>query len=104
VAAGIPDDLYWRSTPVETGALLTALIERQSRQEHAAALRAGLVAAEIRNTMRQKSSDKVWQPHHFVRERRPVDQPRIVSREEFIQQAVAFATAHNARLPRRARA
>lgn len=49
MALGIPDELYWRITPVETGALLDELIERECEAERARNHRAAFLAAETYN-------------------------------------------------------
>ena len=90
VVAGVPDDLYWASTPAEVAELLDAIAERESRQEREAALRAGLVASEVRNTMRQKDSDRVWQAGDFVKKA-----PVRLSVEESIMAMRAWAADHN---------
>ena len=99
MAAGVPDELYWRSTPVEVGSLLTALVARESRREHSAALRAGLVASAIYNVNR-KPGTRALKPSDFVRERKGIEPVQHITPAEFIQRAVAFAAAHNARLPK----
>lgn len=62
----MPDELYWRLTPRETGALLDALAKRERRRETNAARRSAMIAAEVRNTLRTKPSDKVWTIRDFV--------------------------------------
>ena len=63
IAAGIPDDLFWQCTPPEWDALLAAFTAR----ERQAFLRSGMVAAEIRNTLRTKKTDRVWTAFDFVK-------------------------------------
>lgn len=71
VAAGIPDDLYWRLTPPEIAALLDAIHEREKKQNRHGILRAGLVAATIENTnpYRRKGTP-LKQPEDYLREGR----------------------------------
>ena len=99
MAAGVPDELYWRSTPAEVGFLLAALVARESRREHSAALRAGLVASAIYNVNR-KPGTRTLKPSDFVRERKGIEPVQQIIPAEVIQRAVAVATAHNARLPK----
>ena len=96
VAAGIPDDLYWRLTPPEARALLEALGEVEARRERASALRAGLVAAAIYNAQRAKRSDKVWQPKDFVQEAgEEKSDVQILSPKAMAARLRAWAEAHN---------
>jgi hypothetical protein len=94
------DDLYWRLTPVETGALLDEIVALESRRERSRDLRAGLVAASIYNTTPRKpgspNARKVYQPEDFVG--REHTEPTIVPRGEMIRQLVMFADQHNKRL------
>lgn len=93
MAAGVPDELYWRSTPVEVGALLDAMDERESRQERAAILRAGLVASAVYNVHRKKGKPAV-KPQDFIRKQHKV---QVVKPSELRAKLAAFADAHNAR-------
>lgn len=63
--AGMPDELFWRSSPQE----VEAVLERRSEAERGANLRAGLVAAAIVNVFRKKGSAPS-KPSDFIRERR----------------------------------
>lgn len=65
MASGVPDELYWRSTPLEVGALLDQIVDLESRRERAAALRAGLVASAVYNVHRRKGA-KALKPSDFV--------------------------------------
>lgn len=76
MANGIPEDLFWRLTPVELGALLHEMGERESRREYQRALLAGLIAAEVRNTMRSRNTDRVWKAQDFVRQPKPKAEER----------------------------
>ena len=101
MACGVPDDLYWRSTPVEAGALLDELVELEERREYNAAVRAALVAKEIRNTTRQKRTDKVWRIEDFVRS--PKKQTRVVSPKEMRDWLMMLAVTHNASIKTRSK-
>ena len=94
MACGVPDELYWRSTPVEVGALLDELVEVEGRRERNAAYRAALIAAEVKNTLRSKYSDKYWRPEDFMRDE--PKQTRIVSPKEMRDWLVMLAVTHNA--------
>jgi len=59
VAAGMPDDLYWQTTPHERAALLEELEKVRQRED----LRFGLVAAQVEN----------WSPRKRGRARRARD-------------------------------
>lgn len=69
IIAGIPEDVYWNSSPQE----LTALFERRREKDRESFLRAGLIAATIVNVHRAKGS-RLIQPSDFLVERpRPED-------------------------------
>lgn len=67
VAAGIPDELFWRSTPAEIAALFRAINERESALQRAANLRSGLVAAVLVNIHRKRGKPPVG-PEDFFRD------------------------------------
>jgi hypothetical protein len=91
VALGVPDELYWRSTPYEVQQLVRAIVGFRQQDAKAATLRAGLVAAAIYNVNRRKGA-KVIKPQDFVREpAKPVDPNQMA--EVF----KAWARAHNRR-------
>jgi hypothetical protein len=79
VAAGVPDDLYWQCTPFERNATL----------------RAGLIASEVRNTMRTKRTDRVWGPRDFLKEKTTVLGP-----EHLAGAMDAFMRTHNRQIAR----
>ena len=64
IIAGIPEDLFWRSSPQELG----ALFDRVNEKERGKYLRAGLIAATIVNVKRRRGAPLV-QPGDFFRER-----------------------------------
>lgn len=69
VAAGIPDELFWRCDIEELVLLLRAIHERDAAIERAANMRAGLIAAVIVNTnpYRKRGAPTV-KPADFFRE------------------------------------
>ncbi len=69
MAVGVPDELYWRLTPVETGALLDELISLERDRQRADTYRAAFVVAEMWNTKRTKRSDRVWKADDFLEDR-----------------------------------
>jgi hypothetical protein len=56
VDLGLSDDEAWGLTP----RLILQLLERHRARERRVDLRFGAVAAEIRNTLRSKKTDRVW--------------------------------------------
>jgi hypothetical protein len=74
IAAGVPEDLYWRSTPYEVRMLIRALHDRRKQEDRAATLRAGMIAAAVYNVHRRKGARPV-KPTDFVREERKVVDP-----------------------------
>jgi hypothetical protein len=93
VASGIPDELFWRLTPVEAGALINQLVELESRRERAARLRAGLIAATIMNTTpRRKGDHKVYQPTDFWKDRK-VSNVEIVAPAVMARRLAAWGDA-----------
>lgn len=93
MAAGIPDELFWRSTPHEAGLLYEELsaIERSRRRE--AALRAGHIVAMIHNRFRSKK-EEVMKPTDLLRGEKDEDADRL-SPEEALQYMRAWAEARN---------
>lgn len=77
--AGVPEDLFWRSSPQELQALFTARKERD-RESY---LRAGLIAATVVNVNRKPGS-RLIQPSDFL-----VEPPRP---EDYmsVEEATAF--------------
>jgi hypothetical protein len=55
-----------RTTPVEWAALLEAIAERDREHMKHAQFHAGIVAAEVRNTMRSKDTDRIWTAKDFL--------------------------------------
>jgi len=74
--------VYWDSTPAEDSRLLKAISDRRADEHEAALQRAGLVAAAIFNSKRQKKTDKVWQPDDFIRSERTHEDDRRMTPEE----------------------
>ena len=72
VASGIPDELFWKLTPVEVGALMDDLVDIESRREKNAALRAGLVASAVYNVHRPKNM-KALKASDFVKEEKKAE-------------------------------
>lgn len=91
MAAGVPDDLYWRSTPAEVGALLDEIVERESRQERAASLRAGLVTSAIYNVNRKRGT-AAYKPSDFVAK---AGKDRVLSPSDLAKAFDAFTEDHN---------
>lgn len=93
VAAGIPDELYERTTPPERLALLKAIEDREySRRLHEAQC-AALVAATLCNIHRKKGA-KAYKVSDFVKDKRKRERPPDVTWELLKEQL----RAHNARL------
>jgi hypothetical protein len=101
VAAGVPDELYWRLTPVETGALLDEIIGREMGRERAASYRAAFLVSELRNVHRQKRSDRVWTPEDFLKDEAAAGP--LLGPEHLAGAMDGFAERHNRRV-RKARA
>jgi hypothetical protein len=91
VALGVPDELYWRTTPYEVQQVVRAIVANKRDEHKAATLRAGLVAAAIYNTNRRKGTRPV-KPQDFVREG-----PKKMSANEMAAIFKSWARAHNRR-------
>jgi hypothetical protein len=65
VAAGIPDELYWRSTPVEVRALLEAIAEQEAARQKSDTFRAGIVASAVYNVNLKKGAKQI-KPTDFL--------------------------------------
>lgn len=91
VAAGIPDEVYWRSTPEELTALLEELDKRETRLKREADLRAGLIAAELHNTQPfRRPGARRLRPSDFIRE-----PPKKLSPEEVYKAMSSWAKSVN---------
>lgn len=89
IAAGIPDELFWRSTLGE----LEEILARKMEQERARYMRAALVAATIVNVNRRKGS-RLVRPSDFIRVRpRPED---YMSPEQAAKFMMRWASEQNA--------
>lgn len=93
IIAGIPEDLFWRCSPQELG----ALFERRREKDREAYLRAGLIAATIVNVQRRKGAALV-QPGDFFRARPKEEDYMDVAEAQKAMEAWAAVT--NASLPR----
>jgi hypothetical protein len=89
VAYGVPDELFWRSTPREAGRLLVEIADRMERDKKEALYRAAFVAAAIYNVNRKPGSPML-QPRDLIKE-----PPRIVTPEEMMRALDGWADAHN---------
>lgn len=67
IAAGVPDELFWRCTIEDLGLLLRAIHEREAAIQHAANMRAGLVASVLVNIHRKRGAPTV-KPQDFFRD------------------------------------
>lgn len=93
MAAGIADEVFWRSTPAETMALLEAIRERRETEQRAENMRAGLIAAAVyNNNPRRKRGAKPVRPSDFFKA-----PPKIVSPEEMEAALDQWMASQNAR-------
>jgi hypothetical protein len=75
---------------------LQALADRRADEHEAALKRAGLIAASIFNSKRQKKSDKIWRPEDFIRtkgDRETHDDDRRMTPEEAREMFEGWAAA-----------
>lgn len=63
---GLADAFFWGLTPVLFGLLADSYRQKEQRQN----LRAGLIAAELRNANRPKATDRWWLASDFFEETR----------------------------------
>lgn len=89
VAAGVSDDLFWRSTPVELEELLYQIGEREKRLQIAATERAGLIASMVYNVNRRKGR-RALKPSDFVKR-----EPRRLTPEEWERELDGWMRATN---------
>lgn len=88
IIAGIPEDVFWRSSPQE----LEALFRARREKDREAYLRAGLVAATIVNVNRRRGA-RLVQPSDFIVEPpRPEDYMGV---EEAVAMMDAWANSTN---------
>jgi hypothetical protein len=99
VACGVPDEVYWRSTPTEAGALLDELVDLEARRERNAMLRAGLVAAAVYNVHR-KAGSRAFRAEDFVRKER--EEAQEVTPAQMRAWLLSWAERQNRRLRRKA--
>jgi hypothetical protein len=91
IIAGIPEDLFWRSTPQE----LDALFERRREKDREAYLRVGLIAATIINVNRRKGAPMVQPGDFFLEKPREEDYMDVAEGQKAIE---AWAATTNASL------
>jgi len=84
MAAGVPDEVFWRLTPQE----LLAMFERKREAERAAFLRAGLVAATIVNVNRRPGTRAVEAADFLQESRRAEDYMNPAEGRRFMDQWV----------------
>jgi hypothetical protein len=89
IAAGVPDHLFWRLTPVELGSLLGKMAEVHEAEERAAVLRAGLVAATVHNVHRRKGT-RAAKPSDYLKK-----PPAILDPSQMEAEMDAWAKASN---------
>lgn len=83
---GLADEFFWNLTPV----LFEMLVEQYRNREHRANLRSGLIAAELRNANRTKTTDKLWVASDFFEERQ--SQKEEQTDEEMLMAMNAWVT------------
>lgn len=92
---GVPDELFWRSTPNEVTALVEEILELRRASERANNRRAGLVAASIYNVRRTEKSDPLVHPDDFFRDRDQDEEPERMDPMEAVQHFTAWAQGRN---------
>lgn len=92
VAAGVPDELFWRSTKEEVGALLREIGERRKADHEALRFNAGIIAAAVyNNNANRKRSNRTIRASEFM-----PPKPRKVDHSEFYAMMSGWAKSHNA--------
>ncbi len=88
IAAGIPDEVFWKLTPLE----FKAVLDRREAEERAKYMRAGLIAATIVNVNRRQGAAIVNAEDFFNFPPKPED---YMSIEEATATMDAWAKTHN---------
>lgn len=83
---GLADEFFWNLTP----RLFDLLADQYRQHERRLNLRAGLIAAELRNSNRSKRTDKVWTPIDFFPEAASRDDAQ--TEEEMLMAMNAWVT------------
>lgn len=68
--------------------MIYARYKRWQMEQERLDYRAGLIAAEIRNTLRSEKNRKVWKASDFMPERTP--QPKVMTTEQTVNYVAAL--------------